>query len=266
MHLELAVDLSTMKYIQVLQRFFAIRGLPASMLSDNCTQFVGADRELKEMIRGWDVKELREFCAEKGMKWQFITPTAPHQNGCAESLVKSCKIALKKAIGDQTLMPFELYTCLQEAANLVNQRPIGRIPNDPNDGAYICPNDILLGIASSQVPQGPFRETKNPRHRVEFVQKIVDSFWKIWTRDVLPCLVPRRKWNNRRRNVQCDDVVMIPDPKGVRGKWIIGRVIEVYMGDDKKVRNVKVKAANNVYARPVTKLVEIYPAEGYNDY
>ena len=59
---------------------------------------------------------------------------------------------------------------------------------------------------------------------------------------------------------------MIPDPKGVCGKWIIGRVIEVYMGDDKKVRKVKVKAANNVYARPVTKLVVIYPADGYNDY
>ena len=89
------------------------------------------------------------------MKWQFITPTAPHLNGCADSLVKSCKTALKRAIGDQTLTPFELYTCLQEAANLVNQRPIGRIPNDPNDGAYICPNNILLGRASSQVPPWP---------------------------------------------------------------------------------------------------------------
>ena len=68
MHLELAVELSTMEYIQVLRRFFAIRGLPALMLSDNGTQFVGADRELKEMIRGLDVKELQEFCAEKGMK------------------------------------------------------------------------------------------------------------------------------------------------------------------------------------------------------
>ena len=63
--------------------------------------------------------------------------------------------------------------------DLVNQRPIGRIPNDPDDGSYICPNDILLGRASSEVPLGPFKETTNPRHKeVEFVQEIIDSFRK----------------------------------------------------------------------------------------
>ena len=117
---------------------------------------------------------------------------APHQNGCSEALVKGCKFALKKTIGDRVLTPFELYTCVLEVANLMNQRPIGRIPNDPDDGSYLCPNDMLLGRASSEVPQGPFRETKNPRHRVEFVQRIVDSFWKCWNRELFPLLVPRR--------------------------------------------------------------------------
>ncbi|XP_074612412.1 uncharacterized protein LOC141866777 [Acropora palmata] len=148
------------------------------MLNDNGSQLVGAERELREMIRGWDVEQLKEFNAEKGMKWQFATPAAPHQNGCAEALVKSTKIALKRAIGEQVLTPFEFYTCLLEVANLINQRPVGRIPNDPDDGSYLCPNDMLLGRSSSTVPQGPFQETNNPRHRAEFVQKIVDSFWR----------------------------------------------------------------------------------------
>ena len=90
--------------------------------------------------------------------------------------MKSCKLALKKAIGEHVLTPFELYTYLLEVANLVNQRPIGRPTNDPDDGTYLCPNDMLLGRSSPEVPQGPFRETKDPRKRVEFVQKIVDSF------------------------------------------------------------------------------------------
>ena len=66
------------------------------MLSDNGTQLVGAARELREMLKGWDIEKLRDFCAENGMVWQFITPVAPHQNVCTESLVKSCKYALKK--------------------------------------------------------------------------------------------------------------------------------------------------------------------------
>ena len=57
------------------------------------------------------------------MKWQFTTPLALHQNGCSESLVKTTKSCLKKAIGEAVLTPFELYTCLLEVANLVNERP-----------------------------------------------------------------------------------------------------------------------------------------------
>ena len=175
-HLELAVDYSAMDFIQVLHRFFAFRGRPSLILSDNGTQLVGAERELREMIDSWDKEQLKEFAAEKGIKWQFITPIAPHQNGCTEAMVKTCKRALKKSIGEKKLTPFELYTCLLEIANLVNQRPIRRIPTDPTEGSYICPNDILLGRASADVPQGPFKNTKNPRKRVEFVQRIVDDF------------------------------------------------------------------------------------------
>ena len=197
-HLEVATDCSAMEFIQTLRRFFAIRGYPAEILSDNGTQFVGALSDLRQMIQGVDKKVLKDYCAERGVQWKFITPAAPHQNGCAEALVKSCKLALKKAVGEHVLTPFELYTCLLEVANLVNQRPIGRPPNDPDDGSYLCPNDMLLGRAFPQVPQGPFQETKNPRKRVEFIQKIVESFWRRWTRDVFPLLVPRRKWNAER--------------------------------------------------------------------
>ena len=91
---------------------------------------------------------------------------------------KSCKRSLKIAIGEQPLTPVELYTYLLETANLLNQRPIGCIPYDPDDGAYLCPKDMLLGRATLEVPQGPFKDTRNPRKRVEFVQRIVDSFWK----------------------------------------------------------------------------------------
>ena len=100
------------------------------MLSDNGSKLVGTERELREMIKGWDIQQLKEFNAEEGMKWQFATPAAPHQNGWAESLVTSTKISLKIAIGEQFLTPFELYTCLLEVANLLNQHPIGRVPNN----------------------------------------------------------------------------------------------------------------------------------------
>ncbi|XP_068755999.1 uncharacterized protein [Montipora capricornis] len=168
----MAVDCSTRDFLQVLRRFFAIRGQPAVMIGDNGSQFVaGAERELGEMVRGLSREEIQDFCAEKDMHWKFTTPAVSHQNGCAEALVrKTCKNALKRTIGSQVLTQFELYTVFLEVANLANQRPIGWIPNDPDDGKYICPNDI----------QGPFKGNTKSVPQVEFVQKIVDSFWKRW--------------------------------------------------------------------------------------
>ena len=97
-HLEIATDCSAMEFIQTLRRFFSIRRYPAEILSDNGTQFVGALTDLRQMIQGVDKKTLKDYCAEPGVQWKFITPSAPHQNGCAEALVKSCKLALKKAV------------------------------------------------------------------------------------------------------------------------------------------------------------------------
>ena len=96
------------------------------------------------------------------------------------------------------------------------------------------------------------------------MQKIVDSFWHRWSRDVLPALVPRKAWHTERRNVEVDDLVVMADNNAIRGKWTIGRVIEVHPGTDGRVRNVKVKTPAGEYSRPVTKIAVIYPAEGHD--
>ena len=216
-------------------------------MSDNGSQFVGAEKELRQMVGDTNEEEVKEFCGEKGMQWKFTTPGAPHQNGFAEALVKICKTALTKDVGSQVLTLTELYTILLEVANLVNQRPIGRIPNDPDDGSNKCPNDTLRGRASSEIPQGPFKGTNNPYHRVEFVQKIIDSFWKRWSRDVFPSLVPRKKWQVEKWNVRPVDIVVVSDPNAFRGKWSVGRVLEVHPGPDGRVRNVEVKTSTGTY-------------------
>ena len=98
------------------------------LLSDNGSQMLRAERELREMVKGLDSDKLIDVCGSTN--WLFTAPAAPLQNGCAKALVKSCKRALEKSIEEQILSPVELYTCLLEVGNLVNQRPIGRVPKD----------------------------------------------------------------------------------------------------------------------------------------
>ena len=73
----MAVDLTTMEFIQVLRRFFSIRGYPAVLSSDNGSQMVGAARELREMVQGLDSDQLHDYCAGRSIHWIFTTPAAP---------------------------------------------------------------------------------------------------------------------------------------------------------------------------------------------
>ena len=116
-------------------------------------------------------------------------------------MIKSIKKCITIAVGDQVLSFPELQTVIFEAANLVNERPIGIYNRNIEDGTYLSPNDLLLGRASARVPAGPFKEYTSFKQRHAFVQSIVDSFWKRWQRDFFPRLIIRQKWHVQKRNV-----------------------------------------------------------------
>ena len=56
-----------------------------------------------------------------------------------------------------------------------------------------APMIFLLGRSTSRVPSGPFAQTDNPRRRYEFIQKVVNNFWRKWTRDYFPSLIIQQK-------------------------------------------------------------------------
>ena len=121
---------------------------------------MAASKELRDVVGKLNRKEMREFSLVGGSNWKFSAADAPWQNVATEALVKSVKRALHTIIGYQVLTFSEFQTVIYEASQLVNQRPIGRSPTQPDDGTYLCPNDLLLGRASSHVPQGPFKEVR----------------------------------------------------------------------------------------------------------
>ena len=140
-------------------------------------------------------------------------------NGVTEALVKSVKNALNAAIGDQIMRFSELQTVMFEVAQIVNQRPIGRHPTSAEDGSYLCPNDLLLGRSSAKIPQGPFQERTSQKIRFEYVQQVVEHFWRKWTHDYFTGLILRQKWHVDRTNVKTGDVVLIQESNVVRGEW-----------------------------------------------
>ena len=242
--MDISSDYSTDSFLQVMRRFASIRGWPRKVYSDNGTQLVAASKELRNALKDIEETSLKRFGVMHGMDWNFTPADAPWMNGVTEALVKSVKNALNAAIGDKIMRFSELQTVMFEAAQIVNQRPIGRHPTSPEDGSYLCPNDLLLGRSSANVPQGPLQERASQKFRSDYVQQVVEQFWKKWTRDYFPGLIVRQKWHVDRRNVKTDDVVLIQDSNVVRGEWKLGLVTAVHPSDDEKVRRATVSYKN----------------------
>ena len=61
-HLELCEDISTDSFIMTLRRFISRRGYPLKIMSDNGTNTVGANNELKKRLKELNQKLLKMNC------------------------------------------------------------------------------------------------------------------------------------------------------------------------------------------------------------
>ncbi|XP_077992826.1 uncharacterized protein LOC144446859 [Glandiceps talaboti] len=121
----------------------ARRGKPEEVISDNGTNFVGANRELGELICAMDQSKIIDSAANQGIKWKFNPPLGSHHGGLFESLIKSVKIALKAILGNARVTDEELHTAIVEVEGLMNSRPLTYCSNDPTDEPVLTPNHFL---------------------------------------------------------------------------------------------------------------------------
>ena len=216
-HLEIVDDLSSEAFLHALRRFAAYHGWPNTIISDNGTSFVGCESELKKLMQE-SKEKVKEFVMAHKVRCKFNTPLSPHQGGFFESMIKQAKKVLRVTVGEQVLKWNEMATVFAEVKCLVNSRPLGYPSNDPNDLQPISPNHFVLGRA--EIPQGPFRETKNSRKRFEFVQALVQQFWNRFHREYLQSLMRRVKWRTKERQFKVGDVVLMVDSN------VTGRKVE----------------------------------------
>ena len=260
----MATNLISINYvINSFRRFVARRGLPETVRSDNGTNFVAGNRELREAIDEWNVQQIDEFMVQRNVKWIFNPPAASHQGGVWERCIRTIRKILNALIKEQTLDDESLNTLMCEIEAIVNSRPITKVSDDPRDPQPLTPNHLLLLRSGPQLPPGLFtNEDTYSRRRWRQVQHLANTFWKKWIREYLPQLQERHKWTNQRRNLSIDDVVLVIDDKFPRSSMPLGRVLEVYRNaQDGCVRSAKVKTTTSTLVRPITKIVLLETVE-----
>ena len=67
MHIEVAPTLSTDSFINALRRFIGRRGKPFELYNDNGTNFVGAERELREALQKFNSSVIQKHLLQRNI-------------------------------------------------------------------------------------------------------------------------------------------------------------------------------------------------------
>ena len=255
-HIEMLSNLDTDAFINGLLRFVSRRGFPAKVWSDNGTNFVGAEAELRRSFKQLDRTKVVTVARKRNIEWNFNPPHASHFGGVWERVIRTLRQVLVAILSPNTRLTDDvLQTVFCQVENIINSRPITKCSDDAHDENPLTPNHLLMMQSNAAYPWGVVQKSDTYRRRWRHVQHIVDHFWKRWLKEYIPELQRRQKWLRPVRNVTEGDLVLVVDEASPRGSWPLGLVEETKTGRDGLVRSAKIRCRTGQYVRPITKLV-----------
>lgn len=265
-HLELVSSLSTEAFIASLRRFIARRGRPSDIYSDCGTNFVGANRELRELTARFanssHNQEVSNQLANEGIQWHYNAPGSPHHGGIWEAGVKSVKYHLIRTFGTTRLNFEGMSTTFIQIEALLNSRPITQESSDPSDLSALTPGHFLIGAPLTAAPDSDLSHLNAGRlNRWQLIQQLYQSFWRRWSSEYLTRIQQRPKWMKEHKDIAIGYLVTIKDENMPPMRWRLGRVVELHPGTDGHTRIVTLKTKDGTLKRPIVKLC-LLPVQG----
>ena len=134
--------------------------------------------------------------ALKVIKCSFNTPSAPHQGGIWERLVRVFERVMYTTLGTCLLSGEVLITtfCLVEYA--LNARPLTPVSTSPSHLSAILPNHFLLGNQATGIPSIVGVDEFDHREGIARAQSYVNAkaILVSWLKECIPALNRRSKW------------------------------------------------------------------------
>ena len=264
-HLEPVSDLTAASFLACFRRFVDRRGKPLEVFSDNGGNFAGASRELQEAyaLLSNIQTDIQDHCTSLKIIWHFIPERVPHFGGLWEAAVKSMKYHLRRIMGTTRLTFEELTTVLCQIEAILNSRPLVTLDQHNDEGIdSLTPGHFLIGRPLLSLPDKQAAQSMSLHKRWNLCQHLANQFWTRWSRDYLQNMQRRNKWRKEEGNVKIDDIVLIREDSLVALQWPLGRVVQVYPGEDGLVRAASVRTSTSLLKRPVADCAVVQPLRG----
>ena len=217
---------------------------------------------MSEAFSDLNQEKIQKSPLYSGVKWSFNTPAASHHGGVWERVIRMVRKVLNSILHQQHLDDEGLQTLLCEVEAILNDRPITKTSEDPNDLEPLTPNHILLLKGQPSLPPGLFNKNDSySKRRWKQVQFLSNLFWHRWLQEYVPLLQERQRWPKDKRNFAAGDVVIVADSNAPRGSWLLGKVLQTFPDRQGLVRSVEVRTKYNTLQRPITKICLLLEAE-----
>lgn len=198
-YLELAASLETDACINVLWCIISWRGQVAPLISDNGTNFIVADRELKEALAALNNHRTEGVLSQAGICWSFNPLAGSHHDGVWESMICLVRRTLSSVLWQQTLDDDGLHIVFCKMESILNDRPLTQLLDNPNDLEPLTPNHLLLLKEKPALPHEVFEpHDLYVRRRWRQVLYLSDLFWKQWVWKYPPLLEAKVEWGKQK--------------------------------------------------------------------
>ena len=119
LYLEVAQSLTADSFIAAFQRFSSRQEVPEKVYSDNGTNLVKGDRELRKSIQEWNKSNIEKHMTQNEIQWHFNPPCASHMGGVWERMIRSARTILKTLAREQVLTDEQLHILMTETEKFI---------------------------------------------------------------------------------------------------------------------------------------------------
>ena len=150
--------METDSFIQALRRFMARRGKVRSIRSDNGTNFVGTDNELRKALKEMNQDQIRNYLLQNGtdwITWYKNPPGASHMGGVWECHIQSARSILAALLKTHahSLNEEGLRTIVAETEAIIYSRPLTvKSLSDINSEIPLSPSNLLTMKSDVNMP------------------------------------------------------------------------------------------------------------------
>ncbi|GFW36934.1 integrase catalytic domain-containing protein [Trichonephila clavipes] len=208
-HFEVVSDLTTDSFLASLRRFVARRSKPATIWSDNATNFKGAKNVLDSLLK--------------------ICQSDPVQKYSAKEELTTLVAQIEAVLNSRPLCPLSA-----DPADLQPLTPGHFLVGAPLLGIPE-PSELLTNISLSS--------------RWSLIQSLKNRFWKRWSKEYLGELQARKKWRLPLSNLKLGQLVMLKEPSKIPMEWTLGRIEGIHPGSDGLVRVIRIRTSRGVFTR-----------------